>query len=119
MWVLLAFFTETSYAQVSDSFKTYQGLILDEVMVKAVQQGFDVKDFITKMKQDTTYYKAFKTLRILGFKMYNDIAIYEKRESEKASYNSNSEQLRKNKSRYTKFSNEKVSGEYNTRKKTY
>lgn len=119
MWVLLAFFTETSYAQVSDSFKTYQGLILDEVMVKAVQQGFDVKDFITKMKQDTTYYKAFKTLRILGFKMYNDIAIYDKRESVKASYNSISEQLRKNKCRSTKFTNEKVRGDFYTRKKAY
>ena len=119
LWALLAFFTETSFAQVSDSGKTYQGLILDEVMVKAVQQGFDVKGFIAKMKQDTTYYKAFKTLRILGFKMYNDIAIYDKKESVKASYNSISEQLRKNKCRSTKFTNEKVSGDFYTRKKAY
>jgi squalene cyclase len=77
LWALLAFFTETSLAQVSDSGKTYQGLILDEVMVKAVQQGFDVKGFIAKMKQDTTYYKAFKTLRILGFKMYKTFSYLE------------------------------------------
>ncbi len=51
LWALLAFFAETSFAQVGDSGKTYQGLILDEVMVKAVQQGFDVKGFIAKMKQ--------------------------------------------------------------------
>lgn len=119
LWALLAFFAETSFAQVGDSGKTYQGLILDEVMVKAVQQGFDVKGFIAKMKQDTTYYKAFKTLRILGFKMYNDMAIYDKKESVKASYTSISEQLRKNNCRSTKFTNEKVSGDFYTRKKAY
>ena len=44
---LCLFFLQTVHAQKD---KVYQGLILDEVMVKAVAGGFDVDGFIQKVK---------------------------------------------------------------------
>ncbi|HPI54459.1 MAG TPA: hypothetical protein PLU10_07170, partial [Chitinophagaceae bacterium] len=71
---LCLFFLHTAHAQKD---KVYQGLILDEVMVKAVAGGFDVDGFIQKVKNDTTFYKAFKSLRLQSFTMYNDIEIFD------------------------------------------
>ena len=77
-----------SDAQTSDAQKIYQGLVLDEVMIKEVRKGFDVNLFIQKIKNDTTFYKAFKSLRLLTFNMYNDIQIFDKKENTKASLKS-------------------------------
>ena len=85
-----------SDAQTSDAQKIYQGLVLDEVMIKEVRKGFDVNLFIQKIKNDTTFYKAFKSLRLLTFNMYNDIQIFDKKENTKASLNSVTKQIRKN-----------------------
>ena len=85
-----------SDAQTSDAQKIYQGLVLDEVMIKEVRKGFDVNLFIQKIKNDTTFYKAFKSLRLLTFNMYNDIQIFDKKENTKESLNSVTKQIRKN-----------------------
>lgn len=117
--ILLAFFCSNVNAQTSEIQKTYQGLILDEVMVKAVQSGFDVNAFVQRVKNDTTFYKAFKTLRILSFDMYNDINIQTKKGDQKASYNSITHQNVSKRCRSMTVTREKVSGDFYTRKHNY
>ncbi len=99
--------------------KIYQGLILDEVMVKAVQGGFDVEAFINRIKDDTTFYKAFKTLRLLSYNMYNDIEIVNKKEEVIASYTGITKQIINNHCRTMEVKQEKVTGNYYTSKKNF
>lgn len=93
--------------------KVYQGIILDEVMVKAVQEGFDVNRFIAWVKNDTTFYQAFRNLRLLNYRMYNDIVVYGKGEGmEKASYQSVTRQIVENRCRRMLTETEKVKGDF-------
>lgn len=107
------------HAQPKTKDKLYQGLILDDVMVKAVQSGFDVKAFIQKVKNDTTYYKAFKTLRIVSFDLYSDILIEDKNQNQKASYQGVSHQKIANHCRSMQVKQEKVRGDFYKRNKQY
>ncbi|MBK7763562.1 MAG: hypothetical protein IPI46_09345 [Bacteroidetes bacterium] len=116
---ILLFFPIDEFAQPKVKDKLYQGLILDEVMVKAVQTGFDVKAFIQKVKNDTTYYKAFKTLRIVSFDLYSDIIIEDKQQNQKASYQGVSHQKIENHCRSMHVKHEKVSGDFYKRNKQY
>ncbi|MBP6625230.1 MAG: hypothetical protein KA198_08660 [Chitinophagaceae bacterium] len=116
MSFLLVFSCKDLFAQTN---KIYQGLILDEVMVKAVQGGFDVESFIDKIKDDTTFYKAFKTLRLLSYNMYNDIEIVNKKDEVVASYTGISKQVVNNHCRTMEVKQEKVTGDYYTSKKNF
>lgn len=113
------FFFQNATAQPDAKDKIYKGLDLDEVMVREVKKGFDVKLFIQKIKQDTTFYKAFKSLRLLTYNMYNDIQVEDKKGNTKASLNSVTRQVRKNNCRTMQVKSEKVTGDFYTRKKNY
>jgi hypothetical protein len=113
------FWSQKSQAQPETGSKVYQGVILDEVMVKAVQGGFDVKSFIDKIRKDTTFYKAFKTLRLMSYTMYNDIEIVDKKGATKASLNSITKQTVKDRCRSMQVIQEKVAGDFYTRKHDY
>lgn len=115
----LLFFGPDARAQTDTNEKVYQGLILDNVMVRAVQQGFDVKGFIERIRKDTTFYKAFKNLRVLQFEMLNSITIYKKNAEVKASYNSITRQERRNGCRTMRTRTEKVSGDFFTKTRKY
>lgn len=113
---LCLFFLHTAHAQKD---KVYQGLILDEVMVKAVAGGFDVDGFIQKVKTDTTFYKAFKSLRLQSFTLYNDIEIFDKSNETKASYTGISRQSVVNQCRTMQIKSEQIKGDYFTSHRNY
>jgi hypothetical protein len=58
---------------------------LSEVVVR---NNLDVAKFLQRIKTDTTFYKAFRTLHILGFTSLNDIRMRDKNGSVKASLQS-------------------------------
>src|ERR1700751_2592672 len=58
---------------------------LSEVVVR---NNFDVARFLQLIKNDTTFYKAFRTLHILGFTSLNDIRMMDKNHNLKASLQS-------------------------------
>jgi hypothetical protein len=107
------------WAQDGKKDKIYQGIILDDVMIKAVQQGFDFNSFIQKIKKDTTFYKAFKTLRLMSYSMYNDIEILDKKGNTKASYNSLTRQTVQQRCRTMTVKQEKTTGDFYTKKREY
>ena len=45
-----------------------------------VRNNFDYKDILQKIKEDTSFYKAFKTLRTIGYSSYNYIQMKDKNE---------------------------------------
>lgn len=68
-----------------DNERLKQMVTLSEVVVR---NNLDVSKFLQLIKNDTTFYKAFRTLRILGFTSLNDIRMMDKEKNVKASLQS-------------------------------
>jgi hypothetical protein len=60
-------------------------ITLSEVVVR---NNFDVAKFLQRIKNDTSFYKAFRTLHILGFTSLNDIRMMDKKGNVEASLQS-------------------------------
>lgn len=67
--------------------------VLSEVVIRS---DFDVNKFLLRVKNDTTFYKAFKTLHILGYTSLNDIRMLDSKGGIIASLHSRTRQNRIN-----------------------
>src|SRR5262245_64235459 len=86
------FLTELALSQNEDSLdnaRLSQMIQLSEVVVR---NKLDVNSFIQRVKSDTTFYKAFKNLRILNFTSMNDIRMRNKKNVVVASLQSTTRQ---------------------------
>jgi len=81
---------------------------LSEVVIR---NGFDVNKFLQRIKNDTTFYKAFRTLHILGFTSLNDIKMRDAEGKLKASLYSKTKQNRTNGCRTMNVLEEKTTGD--------
>jgi hypothetical protein len=63
---------------------------LSEVIIRT---GLDVSRFIDQVKNDTTFYKAFRNLHLIGFSAWNDIRVKDKKGKIKASLQSKTKQI--------------------------
>lgn len=63
---------------------------LSEVVIR---NKLDVALFMDQVKKDTSFYKAFRNLRVLGFTSWNDIRIRDKKGNTKASLQSKTRQM--------------------------
>lgn len=109
-WCLL-FFPIIVFAQtVNDSAVTVDGklITLSEVVIS---NRLNVAAFIERVKSDTTFYKAFKTLRIIGYTSQNDIRMLDKKGNIKAGVNSTTQQEIKNHCRFMKVLRETITGD--------
>src|SRR3954463_9845068 len=80
---------------------------LSEIVVR---NNLDISKFLQRIKNDTTFYKAFRTLRILGFTSLNDIRMMDKEGKVKASLHSKTRQNRENGCRTMNVLEEKTTG---------
>src|SRR5690349_5974928 len=81
---------------------------LSEVVIR---NGFDVNRFLMRIKNDTTFYKAFRTLHILGFTSLNDVKMLDKNGKIKASLYSRTRQNRAEGCRTMDVLEQKTSGD--------
>lgn len=89
---------------------------LTEVVVR---NNFDYRKLLLQIKEDTTFYKAFRNLRVLGFSSYNDIKMLDKKGTVKASLFSRTKQKRTANCRTMDVVEEKVTGDFYDRKHQY
>jgi hypothetical protein len=82
--------------------------VLSEVVIRS---GLDVNRFLQRIKNDTTFYKAFRTLHILGFTSLNDIKMLDGDGRIKASLHSRTRQNRVNGCRTMDVLEEKTTGD--------
>jgi len=94
-------------------------LEMDEFVLQATRDGWDVNAFIQRVKTDTTFYKAFKTLHIVPFTAAHDIRIYNADHTVAASLNSRTRQTVRNHCRSMQVLEEKTTGNFYDRKKEY
>jgi len=84
-------------------------IYLEEVIIG---KGLDLGAFLRRIKEDTSFYKAFKNLRILRFQAINDIRMLDRKDRQKASlYSITTNEIERN-CRYTKILEEKTTGDF-------
>lgn len=66
-------------------------ITLSEIVVN---KNLNIATFIQRVKNDTTFYKAFRNLRIIGYTSLNDIKLLDKKGNIKASLYSRTRQIR-------------------------
>lgn len=104
-----------SFAQdstfVKDTSVVYknQTFQLSEVVVR---NNFNVPSFIDYVKNDTTFYKAFRNLHLLSFTSFNHIQMLDKKGNTEASLDSKTRQTYANGCRTMQVLEEKTTGDF-------
>ena len=91
-------------------------VIMSEVVIRS---DLNVAKFLQRVKEDTSFYKAFRNLRILGFTSLNDIRMLDKRGKTRASLNSKTRQQRRQGCRTMEVLQETASGDFYDRQRQY
>jgi len=101
----------TAAAQTKDTAVYIGGkaILLSEVVVNS---KLDISSFINRVKNDTTFYKAFKNLDILGYTSLNDIRMLNKKGGTQASLNSKTKQIESNGCRNLQVIKEETTGDF-------
>ena len=109
--LLPAAYTQDSAYRARDTTIIYknQTFTLADVIVR---NKLDVAAFIDYVKNDTTFYKAFRNLRVIGFSSYNDILINDKKGNPKASMQSTTSQRYANGCRTMVTTEEHTTGDF-------
>lgn len=84
-------------------------ITLSEVVV---DNKLNVPVFINRIKNDSSFYKAFRNLRILNYSAINDIRMMDKNGQAQASLYSKTKQLRENSCRSMQVMEEKADGDF-------
>lgn len=114
--VFFVLICQTSLAQDDTVFTGKKVITLTDVVI---DKRLDVPGFINKIKNDTSYYKAFRNLRVLGFSAINDIRMLDKKGGSKASLFSKTKQLRQNNCRSMQVLEETSTGDFYNDDKSY
>jgi hypothetical protein len=85
-----------------------KAVILKEVVVRS---NLNVPAFIKRVKDDTTFHKAFQNLKVLGYTSLNDIRMLDKKDVPKATLSSKSRQEVAHGCRWMKVLEEKSTGD--------
>ncbi|TXT32723.1 MAG: hypothetical protein FD136_1255 [Chitinophagaceae bacterium] len=108
---------------VSNAFAQDTTVVIDEkrftLAEVVVRNNFDYKHLLEQIKEDTSFYKAFRNLRVLGFSSFNDIKMLDKKGAVKASLYSKTRQNRLNGCRTMDVLEEQVTGNFYDANKKY
>jgi hypothetical protein len=78
-----------AYAQRFDTASVFNTPVtMDAVVIKAARAGWDVQAFIKRVQTDTTFFKAFKSMRVVPYTAINNIRVYNNDNSIEASMQS-------------------------------
>lgn len=84
-----------------------------------VNKGLDIATFIKRVKEDTSFFKAFKNLRIIGFDVVNDIQMTDKKDRTIASLSGETQQVVRNHCRSMNVLEQSVTGDFFDRHGNY
>jgi hypothetical protein len=91
LFLICMIFVSHSWAQDTTLNIENQTFTLADVIVR---NNFEYKDILARIKRDTSFYKAFKTLRTIGYSSFNHIEMYDKNQKMQASLDSRTRQNR-------------------------
>lgn len=110
--IVVLFSTQTGFSQNEDSLDNVRLSKMIELTEVVVRNKLDVESFIQRVKNDTTFYKAFRNLRVLSFTSLNDIRMQDKKGKIRATLQSKTRQHVSNGCRTMEVVHESVSGDF-------
>ena len=110
--IVFLFLAQISFSQNEDSLDNVRLSKMIQLSEVVVRNKMDINAFIQHVKNDTTFYKAFKNLRILGFTSMNDIRMKDKKDNLKASLQSRTKQRVSKGCRSMEVVNEATTGDF-------
>ncbi len=111
-FLIFSSFWQSLAAQNEDSVdnaRLAQMISLSEVTINT---GINVPMFIKRVKEDTTFYKAFRNLRVIGFTSWNEIRMKDKKGRIEASLQSKTKQVISNGCRSMQVLSQQSSGNF-------
>jgi hypothetical protein len=106
---IFVFFVFAAKAQDTSDVEAVRRMVnLSEVVIRS---DLNVPKFLQRIKYDTTFYKAFKNLRVIGFSSLNDIRMQDKKGRIAASLQSKTRQNRESGCRTMDVLEQKTSGD--------
>jgi hypothetical protein len=100
-----------AFAQQKDTLVSMGGRQVTLTPV-VIRKGTNVPGFIKRVEDDSTFYKAFKNLRVLNYSSINDVRMFDKKGRVESSLYSKTRQWAANGCRVTNIIEEKISGDY-------
>src|SRR5215203_4388192 len=97
-----------SFAQDSSVIVNNKTITLKEVVVRS---NLNVPAFIDRVKNDTTFYKAFKNLKVLGYTALNDIRMLDKKGLTRATLQGKTKQVAFEGCRHTVVEQQNITGD--------
>ena len=113
------FFNLVLLAQNEDSLDNERLAKMINLSEVVIRSDLDIAKFIERVKNDTTFYKAFRTLHILSFSAWNDIRIDDKKGNLKASLQSKIRQHRADGCRTMEVQDENTTGDFYDKNRNY
>lgn len=110
------FWNSKSFAQDTTIVDSSRRITLPEIWVR---NGFNYKLLLQQIKSDTSFYKAFRNLRVLEYNAFNDIKMIDKNGKTIASLFSKTKQIREAKCRSTTVLEEITTGDFYDKQKNY
>jgi hypothetical protein len=118
LFFCILFFTHDCLAQ-QDSLENERLAKMISLSEVVIRTDINVPKFMDRVKNDTTFYKAFRNLRVLGFTSLNDIRIVDKNGKQKAGMQSRTKQKRANDCRTMEVIEETIQGDFYDKNKNY
>src|SRR6188472_1319281 len=112
LFLFLLFLTQTGFSQNEDSIDNARLSRMIQLSEVVVRNRLDVNAFIQRVKNDTTFYKAFRNLRVLSFTSMNDIRMKNKKDEVTASLQSKTRQHVAKGCRTMEILNESTTGDF-------
>lgn len=114
-----AFISQLVFSQDEDSIDNARLSKMIQLTEVVVRNKLDVQSFIKRVKNDTTFYKAFRNLRVLSFTALNDIRMRDKKGKLRATLQSKTRQHVNKGCRSTQKLNETTTGDFYDKDSTY
>ena len=112
LFIAILFFAQTVFSQNEDSLDNARLSKMIQLTEVVVRNKMDVESFIRRVKNDTTFYKAFRNLRVISFTALNDIRMQDKKGKVKATLQSKTIQHVSKGCRTMEVVNESVTGDF-------
>lgn len=116
IFFIVFLFCKISFAQTDTVLVGKKTITLSEVVV---DNKLNVPVFIERIKNDTSFYKAFRNLHILEFTAINDIRMNNSNGEAKATLHSKTKQLRTGNCRSMQTLEEQVTGDFYDKNRDY
>ena len=118
--LLVSFLVLIFNASTAQEDQVVKSVQLDEIVIRASSEGrFDIEDFIKKVREDTSFYQAFKNLRMYEYTYNGHLKVKDKSGGDKAELERTAKQHVENGLRWTEILSEKSKGKIKHRDGEY